>query len=210
MEITPKITKPRAKYLRRAVLALMICFFSAMLLFFSLPWWLIRPAETTPSDVILYFTSDSASAPEQYIAGLSQQGLAQHIVCLSGQTTWKIFPSDFARERLLKLGLPPEKVTTLHLPRADCEAELSDILLAFIKQRGWKSVIIVTNPIASRATNRTLAPPFARAQIKLSVTYTPAEAEAWRGQWWREHRKTQQVIQQAIETALDLFYPHCW
>lgn len=209
MEMTNKIIKPWAKYLRRVVLALLICLLSALLLFFSLPWLLIRPAETAPADVVLYFASGNTSDTERYVAELYQQGLAKKIVCLSRQITWQIFPADFAREHLLQRGLPAEAVTTFHLPRADCDAELGGLLRDFLQQQGWKRVLVVTTPIASRALNRTLSPSFTRAQISLSVTYAPADAEALRGQWWREHRKTQQVVQQGIETALDLFYPHC-
>lgn len=196
--------------MRRAVTIISLCIVFPVLAFFSLPWLLIRPAETAPSDVILYFAYGDKPATNQYVAELYRQGLAKKIVCLSGQITWNTYPADFVREQLLQLGVPAADVTTLHLPRLECGADLAMILLNSLQQQGWKRVLVVANPITSRTTRRVLSPRFEQSQISLFITYSPAERAELSGQWWRKHTQTQMVVQQGIETMVDLLYPHCW
>jgi hypothetical protein len=206
MEITPR---PK-KWLRRLSLMLLGGGLLVVAVFFSLPWLLIRPAEAARADVILYFNFGESADTDAYVAELYRQGLGQQVVCLSSQITWQTYPADLARERLLKLGLPAASLATFHLPRTQCSAEAAPVLLDFLKQQGWRQVLIVTPPVQSRATQRVFATRFAREQIGLSVTYAPTDHEELRGQWWRKHNLTQKLVGTGIETVLDLFYPHCW
>ncbi len=195
--------------LRWTAIILSLCAVLFVLVFFSLPWLLIRPSETVPSDVIFYSGSGDSAETNQYVADLYYQGLAKKIVCSSGQIAWNTYPADFVREQLLQLGIPAEDVTTFHTPRVDCGADLVPIFLNLFKEQGWQRVLIVANPIASRATRRVLGNRFEQAQIQFAITYAPAEREKFLGQWWRKHKQTQMVVQQGIETFVDLFYPHC-
>ena len=200
----------RKKWLRRLGLTLFGGGLLLGLLFFSLPWLLIRPAETARADAILYFNFGEGEDTDAYVADLYQQGLGQQIVCVSGQITWQTYPADFARSRLLQHGLPATALTTFHLPRAQCGAELAPVLLDFLKQQRWQRVLFVTHPVQSRVTQRLFANRLAHEQISLSVTYAPADAEPFRGAWWRKHSLTQKLVGTSIETVLDLFYPQCW
>lgn len=198
------------KWLWRSVWTLLGSGLLAGLLFFSLPWLLIRPAEAAPGDVILYFNWGESADTDAYVADLFRHDFGQKIVCVSGQITWQTYPADLARERLLQRGLPATALTTFHLPRTQCKAEIAPELLAFLKQHGWQRVLIVTQPVYSRATQRVLSSRFAAEQITLSLTYAPADRDALRGSWWRRHTPTQQFVGTGIETVLDLFYPNCW
>ncbi len=198
------------KWLRRVALGLGVFAIFAVVIFFSLPWLLIRPPEEVKSEVILYFGGSDQLATDRYVAELYRQNLGKQIVCLSGQITWQTYPGDFARDRLLKLGLPAANVMSFHLPRAACEAELAPVLLDYLKQHGWKRVLLVTNPAGSRATYRVLSSRLAQEQISLSVTYAPEDRDELRGQWWRDHRNTQKLVGTAIEVMADLLFPSCW
>lgn len=198
------------KILRSLTLALSVVVLFAVCLFFLLPWLLIRPSEEVKSDVIFYFGMSDKGATDLYVAELYRQGFGKQIVCLSGQITWQTYPGDFARDRLLRLGLPAADVMTFHLPRTACEAELAPVLLAYLKQQGWKRVLMVTNPPASRATHRVLSARLAPEQITLAVTYAPVDRDELRGSWWRDHRNTQKLVGTGIEVLADLFYPSCW
>lgn len=200
----------RKKWLYRLVIVLMVGALSAASLFFLLPTLLIRPAETKRADVILHFAVRNGLETDKYVAELYQQGYAAQIVCLSEQLTWQVYPADFARDRLIALGVPAQNVTTLHLPRVDCAAELAPFLLQLLSQQKWKSVLLVGDPPASRSTNRVYARRFAKEQIDLSITYAPFDMEGYQGQWWRTHKPTQALVQQGVETIMDLLYPHCW
>ena len=196
--------------MRRATVGLSVFALFAMCLFFLLPWLLIRPPEEVKSEVILYFGMSDKLATDMYVAELYRQGFGKPIVCLSRQITWQTYPGDFARDRLLKLGLPAADVMTFHLPRAACEAELTPLLLDYLKQQGWKRVLIVMNPPGSRATHRVLSSRLAQEQISLSITYAPVNRDELRGQWWRDHRNTQKLVGTGIEVLADLLYPSCW
>ena len=208
MEIKNRATNHWRK-LRWIAIILSLCAFFAGLFFFSLPWLLIRPSETMPSDVIFYSSSGDSVETNQYVAELYNQGLAKKVVCASGQIAWNTYPADFVREQLLQLGMLAEDVTTFHTPRVDCGADLVPMFLNLCKEQGWQRVLIVANPIASRATQRVWGNRFEQAHIQLAITYSPADREKLRGRWWRKHKQTQMVVQQGIETLVDLFYPHC-
>jgi hypothetical protein len=209
MEMKNPNTTQWRKWLRRAVITVSLATISFGLFFFSLPWLLIRPPEPVPSDVILYLGSGDRSETNQYVVDLYHQGLAKKIVCASGQITWNTFPADFVREQLLQLGVPAADVTTFHTPRAECVTDVVSVFLNLFKQEGWQRVLVVVNPITSRTTQRVFGDQFAQAQINLAITYSPAERADLRGLWWRKHKQTQMVIQQAIETVMDLLYPRC-
>jgi hypothetical protein len=208
MEMKTQVTN-YGRTLRWTAIVLGFCSVFTVLVFFSLPWLLIRPPETTPSDVIFYSGSGDSEETNQYVVALYNQGLAKKIVCSSGQIAWNTYPADFVREQLLQLGIPAEDVKTFHTPRVDCGADLVPMFLNLCKEQGWQRVLIVANPIASRATQRVLGNRFEQARIQLAITYAPSDREKLSGQWWRQHKQTQMVVQQGIETFVDLFYPHC-
>src|SRR5689334_20500218 len=94
-----------------------------LLSFFSLPWWLIAPAETVPSEVVLHLAMNDGSKADEYIAELYRQGLVRQVVCMSTAVAWQVYPADYARKHLIALGVPAENVLTFYIPFMDCRAE---------------------------------------------------------------------------------------
>jgi hypothetical protein len=197
------------KWLRRGLLALVAGAVLALLFFFSLPWLVIGPAETAPVDVILHFSIDERYDTDSYVAELYQRGLAREIVCLSSQVAWRVYPADYARQHLIQLGVPAQHVHTLYLPPVECRAQATPLVIAFLKQRGWQSAMMVIDPSISRVTRSRAISAYAREQIKLWVTYSPRDYKTLTDQWWREHWKTQRLTGEVLEAGFDLFYPEC-
>lgn len=199
----------RARRLKRWSLVCALGVLLSLAGFFSLPWWLLAPAETVPSDVILHLAVDDQSAGDEYVAELYRRGLARQIVCLSTAVAWRVYPADYAREHLIALGVPAENVLTSYLPFVDCRAETLALMADFVKQRGWRSALMVVDPTVSAWHKRLATPLFARAQIGLALTYAPRDREWLLDHWWREHGKMQRLIGEALDVTVDLFYAKC-
>jgi hypothetical protein len=191
---------------------LVACTLGVLLLllgFFSLPWWLIAPTQTVQSDVILHLAVNDQSEGDEYVAELYRRGLARQIVCVSTPVAWQVYPADYARQHLIALGVPAENVQTFYLPFLDCRAEALAVIAGFVKQRGWRNVLMVVDPSVSGRNKRLAQPMFAREQISFAVTYAPRDRERLLEHWWREHWKTQRLIGEALDAVVDLFYAKC-
>ena len=193
----------------------MVCILAVLLGvlgFISLPWLTIGTADTVkPVDVILHFALDERLNADAYVAELFRQGNAKHVLCLSSQASWEVYPAEYARAHLLELGVPAAQVTTLHLPAAlDCRAQIMPIVVNHLKQQGWRSALMVIEPTVSRTNRRIATPAFARAGIELRLTYAPQHYALVTTNWWREHWKLQRMFGEALDTGFDFFYAECW
>lgn len=177
--------------------------------FFSLPWWLVAPAETVPSDVILHLALNDQSAGDEYVAELYHRGQARQIVCLSTAAAWRVYPADYSRQHLIALGVPAENVLTFYMPFVDCRAEALAVMADFVKQHGWRSALMVVDPAVSRWQKRLAQPLFARRQLGFALTYAPRDRERLLDRWWRAHGKIQRLIGEALDVVVDLFYAKC-
>ncbi len=196
----------------RALLAMLVGGALCLLGFFSLPWLAIGPSDTPrKADVILHFAVDERLNGDQFVAELFRQGLAEHILCLSTQAAWEVYPAEYSRAHLLELGVPAAQVSTLHLPTAlDCRAQVMPIVVSYLQQQGWRSALMVVEPPGSRANRRVAAPVFARAGIDLALSYSPRDYQAVTTNWWREHWKTQSMFSEVLNAGFDFFYSECW
>ena len=202
----------RRKWAWRLLLMLAAGGALVLLGFISLPWLTISPADTPkPVDVILHFAVDEQMNGDAYVAELFRQGNAPHILCLSTQAAWEVYPAEYARAHLLELGVPAAQVSTLHLPATlDCRAQVMPLIVNYLKQQGWRSALMVVEPTVSRANRRTAFPVFARAGIELSLSYSPRDYERLTTNWWREHWKIQRMFSEVLNTGFDFFYAECW
>ena len=97
----------------------------------------------------------------------------------------------------------------LHLPLTDCWAEELALLVEHVKAQGWKSVLLVVNPVDSRFGRRLAQRYFGREGIRVAITYSPRDEQELRHEWWRAHWKIQRMTSTAVKSALDLLYPQC-
>jgi hypothetical protein len=178
-------------------------------IFFSAPKLLIAPAQMAKSDVILHSAISAHSKADEYVVALYRQGVARKIVCLSSQVSWETYPGDYVRERLISLGVRAEDVFSLRLPIAPCGAMNLPMVVDFVKERGWKSALLITHPENSRYAARLIHKYFGREGVATAVSYAPADRDELTNDWWREHWKTQRVVGQAMAITFDLFYPEC-
>jgi len=203
------VNAKRRRRVRRWLIALAALVILALAGFSALPWVLIAPAETAPSDVLLHLAIDPHSDSNLYVAQLYQQGMAKKVVCVSSQVAWETYPADYAVRHLMTLNIPEEDLSALHLPFTDCGAEDVQYLAEYVKSRGGKSALLVVDPSGSRAGRRLIEKYFGRAGIRVAVTYSPRDKQELLHDWWRTHWKAQRIVVSAIGSALDLLYPQC-
>lgn len=203
------ISERKKKWLRRALIAMGLSLAGCVALFFALPKLMIAPASAPKSDVILHGSIDAHSKADEYVAGLYRQGVARKIVCVSTPVSWELYPADYARARLIALGVLPEDVISLRLPIVPCVAVNAPTIVEFVKARGWKSALLITQPEDSRYFARLMRKYFEREGVALAVGYAPEDEEQLTRNWWRTHWKVQRFVGDAMSATLDLFYSEC-
>ena len=151
------------KWAKRAALVLLGVVVLGALLFFALPWLVIGPADKPrEADVILHFALAEELHGDEYAVELLRQGQAKHIVCLSAQASWQVYAADYARAHLIELGAPADQVSVLHTPRLECRKQVLPFIAEYVKQQGWRRVLMVVEPTVSRADRRVNAASSAR------------------------------------------------
>lgn len=180
--------------------------------FLSLPWLLIASlptdvAQLPVADVVIHWAATPRSQADEWVVHLYQQGRAKQIVCVSAPVSWDAYAADFARQHLLTLGVPAEKVLTLHLEQEPCIAPNIKRVAAYVKAQGWQSALVVMPPIAP--TSR-LEKYFQQEGLKLALSSAPQDRVELARDWWRTHWKIQMLVEAAVTIALDTPYAECW
>jgi hypothetical protein len=203
------VTETKKRWLRRAFISFALFLTACVALLFALPRLLIAPARTAQADVILHAAMDLHSKSDGYVVDLYRRGVAGKIICASSQVSWEVYPADFARERLISLGVPAQDVLSLHLPLAPCDAMRLPLIVDFVKSHGWKSVLWVGRPESSRYAGWLARRFFDKEGIKLTVSYAPEDREELTQSWWRTHWKVQRFAGVVMNASFDLLYSEC-
>jgi uncharacterized SAM-binding protein YcdF (DUF218 family) len=177
--------------------------------FFALPWLLLAPAETPPSDVILHYAIDPSTNADEYVAHLYRQNVAKKIVCISKASLCEIYPADYTRQHLIELGVPAEDVLTLHLPYDECVAQNLPYFTKKVKAHGWQRALLVLRPPFSRTEGNLAKKIFGQEGLPLAVTYSPNERQKFTTLWWTDHKTAQLTMDATVNFVLDQLYPAC-
>lgn len=203
------IALPLPKMIKRCLLIILISVILVIITAIVVPYLLISSGDPVPADAILYLAIDPYSKSDDYVAELYRRKAAPRIVCAGSQVSHQVFQSDFTREHLIKLGVPESSVESLHLPITDCLGESSDFMRDYIRQRGWKRVLVVVNPGGSRYAGWILRNRLEPAGIAVGVTYNPEIYSELNDRWWMTHWKAQIMVESLIGPALDVWYREC-
>lgn len=181
------------------------------LAFFSLPWWLISPlpteaAQLPNADVIVHWATGPRARSDHWVAELYRHGKAKHIVCVSIPVSWDAYAADFARQHLIKMGVPAEHISTLHLEQEPCSTPNVKHVAAHVKAQGWQRALVVTGVVTAGSR---LEKYFQQEGIALSRTYSPLDHAELTTGWWKTHWKIQYLVGSATEILLDSLYVEC-
>jgi len=203
------VTETKKRWLQRAFISFALFLAACVALFFALPRLLIAPMKTAQADVILHSALDLQSKADGYVVDLYRRGVAGKIICVSSQISWEVYPADFARERLISLGVSAQDVMSLRLPLAPCDAMRLPLIVDFVKSQGWRSVLWIGRPESSRYAGWLGRRFFEKEGIDLTASYTPGDREELTQSWWRTHWKVQRFVGTAMNISLDFLYSEC-
>jgi len=142
---------------------------------------LIREDELVKADLIVALGGDPRCNRERRAAELYHQGWANNVVVSGMKYAWGFHTGEAARAYVMSLGVPESNVSMIS-ETLNTRAE-AIILEKLMRERGWRSAIIVTSAFHSRRATYTVE------KAALGLTFhsspVPANSPEWEPhRWW--------------------------
>lgn len=142
---------------------------------------LIREDELVKADVIVALSGDARCNRERRAAELYHQGWAENVVVSGMSYDLGFHTGEAARAYVVKLGVPESRVVVIS-DTTNTRAE-ARILEELMRERGWRSAIIVTSAFHSRRATYTIEK--AAPGLEFRSSPVPANAPEWAPhRWW--------------------------
>lgn len=164
-----------------ATVCVVIAYFLLPAVLNSSAKWLIREDRLVKSDVIVALGGDHRCNREKRAAELYHQGWANKVIVSGIQYAWGIHTAEAGMRYVVSLGVPEEDVLMIRdTQNTRVEARVLD---AMMRQRGWRSAIIVTSGFHSRRALYTCENQSPDLIFRSSPV--PAVAPEWQpDRWW--------------------------
>lgn len=193
-ELKPKTTRWRRWILITA--ALLGFYFLLPITLNFLASCLVRNDPLQPHDIVIAMGGGQHCLRLQYAAELYRKGFGRKLL-LSGIEAFEgVAAEEKVRQQAVNQGVPAADVfivTNTFNTRTE-----ADKVAALMRQQGWKSALIVTEPSHTRRAHYTLQ----RAAPDLAFSATPVPAEwpgVWRPErWWTRHTDTRHTIREVL------------
>ena len=160
-------------------------------------------------DVTLHTANAAHSGAGKYVIRLYNSGYFTKVVCVSTQIAWNMYPADFARDELVRLGLPKRDVSTLYLPMSECDTDQIMFVADYIANHHWSRVLVIGDPEGSPLAKIKIRKAFEEKGVSVHFTCSPDDYTDLKHDWWRVHWKIQRIVAALIETGSDLVYETC-
>jgi len=191
----------RSKRARRwagAFACVLIGYFLTPVLLNRMATGLIRQDGLVKADVIVALGGDHLCNREKRAAELYHQGWANNVVVSGVQYSWGFHTGEAAREYVMNLGVPEEKISmiaeTLNT-RAEAKA-----LEKLMRERGWRSAIIVTSAFHSRRALYTIEK--AARGLTFSSSPVPTGSPEWDPHaWWSRREDVFLTVREFVSWA---------
>jgi uncharacterized SAM-binding protein YcdF (DUF218 family) len=173
-------SKP-AKLALSALACLLLAYFLTPILLNKLAESLIRRDKLDKADVIVALGGDHRCNREKLAAELYHQGWASNVVVNGLKYAWGFHTGEVAKRYLISLGVPESNIwgaSDSFNTRTEAVA-----LEKLMRERGWRSAIIVTSAFHSRRAMYTVE------KVAPDLTFysapVPAVAPEWEPhRWW--------------------------
>lgn len=192
-------SKPKRNWQRRAMIfaaILLLLYFLLPLTLNFLAGLLIRQDPLQPNDIVIALGGGQHCLRVQHAAELYRRGYG-HKLLLSGIEAFEgTVAEEKVRQQAVNFGVPAADiliVTNTFNTRTE-----ADKVAALMRQQGWKSALIVTEPSHTRRAHYTLQ--HVAPDLSFSATPVPAEwSNVWRAErWWTRHTDTRHTIREAL------------
>jgi len=144
----------RARVLLIVSVCLLAVYFLTPVLLDAAAEGLIREDKFAKADAIVALAGDNRCNREKRAAELWRQGWADNVVVSGIRYSWGFHTGEAARKYVMSLGVPGEKISMISgTLNTRTEARALEELM---RERGWKSAIIVTSAFHSRRATYTV------------------------------------------------------
>jgi len=137
-----------------------------------------------PADVIIVLSGEQGERMETAVK-LYKQGLAPRLLMTGGPVEWNVPAAEVMAWQAESLGVPPQDIVLER--RASSTYENAVYTLEILKEKGWRSAIVVTSPYHLRRTRFIFEKVFAGSNIRLSF-YGAENPWLVPEEWWRQDR----------------------
>ena len=179
---------------------LLFCAAILIALYFLLPFLLnslahslIRQDALEPADAVIALSGDARCEREKYAAELYRRGLARKIFVGGLPVAWGVHTGDAAKRFLVQQGIPAADVIVLKDPwNTRLEA---DLLVQQMRQNGWHSVLVVTDPFHSRRATHTIE----TAAHDIHLSSQPLPQSRWQPErWWTRRNDVWLTVRECL------------
>lgn len=147
--------------------------------------WLAAGNEVLePSDVIIVLSGEQGERVETAVK-LYTQGFAPCLLMTGGPVEWNVAAAEIMAWQAESLGVPPQDIVLERKATSTYENAL--YTLKILKEKGWRSAIVVTSPYHLRRTRFIFEKVFAGSNIHLSF-YGAENPWLVPEEWWRQDR----------------------
>ncbi|MGB9662253.1 MAG: YdcF family protein [Moorellaceae bacterium] len=147
-------------------------------------WLVVEDNALQPADVIIVLSGEQGERVETAVK-LYKQGFAPRLLMTGGPVEWNVAAADIMAWQAESLGVPPQDIVLER--RASSTYENAVYTLEILKQKGWRSAIVVTSPYHLRRTRFIFEKVFAGSNIRLSF-YGAENPWLVPEEWWRQDR----------------------
>ncbi|WP_297202922.1 YdcF family protein [Thermanaeromonas sp.] len=153
-----------------------------------LPWvarWLATGDKVLEqTDVIIVLSGEQGERVETAVK-LYKQGFAPRLLMTGGPVEWNVPAAEIMAWQAESLGVPPQDIVLER--RASSTYENAVYTLEILKEKGWRSAIVVTSPYHLRRTRFIFEKVFAGSNIRLSF-YGAEDAWLVPEEWWHDDK----------------------
>jgi uncharacterized SAM-binding protein YcdF (DUF218 family) len=166
---------------------------------------LIREDRLVKADVIVALAGDNRSNREKKAAELYHQGWADNVVVSGMKYDLGFHTGEAARRYVARLGVPEAKISMIS-ETLNTRAE-ARILEQLMRERGWRSAIIVTSAFHSRRAAYTIEK--AAPDLTFYSAPVPIGAPEWAPDaWWSRRGDVFLTVREFVSWANTL--AHGW
>jgi uncharacterized SAM-binding protein YcdF (DUF218 family) len=192
-------SKPKQNWRRRAgvfAATLLLLYFLLPLTLNFLAGLLIRQDPLQLNDIVIAMGGGQHCLRLQHAADLYRRGFGRKLLLSGIEAFDGTAAEEKVRQQAVNLGVPAADI--LIVTNSFNTRTEADKVAALMRQQGWKSALIVTEPSHTRRAHYTLQ--HAAPDLMFSATPVPAEwPGVWRAErWWTRHTDTRHTIREAL------------
>jgi uncharacterized SAM-binding protein YcdF (DUF218 family) len=192
-------SKPKRNWWRRGAIltiALLLLYFLLPFTFTWLASWLVRTDPLQPTDIVIGMGGGQHCLRVQYAAELYRKGFGRKLLLSGIEAFESSEAAEKVRQQAINFGVPATDIVIL-TNTFNTRVEAANIA-ALMRQQGWQSAIVVTEPSHMRRAHYTLQ--HAASDLQFSAAPVPADwPGVWRAErWWTRHADTRHTMREAL------------